>query len=162
MVRFHVSYVIESGSISPNGEWSVLESGTITQSPPSYSVQIPDAPVTSSTTSHSSPFLGDTFTLPNEWQAVAAAPRNSGTSSTLRVPSYVKALIVTVAAADSSVLDLASSTRGLGELRTILSDPEEGQTALQVWESNVRKLSFPPLKQNIRFFQRTIPIPSGQ
>ena len=40
-----------------------------------------------------------------------------------------------------------------------MKPPTGNQSALQLWETKLTSIDFLPLRQSIRFFQRTIPIP---
>lgn len=144
IVRFHISYL--------------LDNGDIVQTPPAYSM-------VSAQTFNPAGFLNDA-TLAPDWQAVAFAPENAPRSSTPPKPTdppplagrYVKALIVSMACASPEVLALASDAGKLTELGQ-LGTPVGGQTALATWEQNLSQVTFPPLLQNIRFYQRTLAVP---
>jgi hypothetical protein len=72
---------------------------------------------------------------------------------------YVVALKVAIAGASADVIEQARNTNNLDNALNALGTPGPGETALKVWESNLTNIDFPPLRQSIRFFQRTIPIP---
>jgi len=132
VVRFHVSYQ--------------LDDGTTTQTPPEYTMTSPqtDGMVTFLNGANISPCM-----------AIAFAPQNAPGSR-----RYVRALIVGVAALDRSTLSLAADH--LGELDG-LGTPGRGTSAdsdtpLILWEKNLSKISFLPLRQSLRFYQRVIPV----
>lgn len=131
LLRFHISYV--------------LDDGTITQTPPEYSM-------ISAQTEQPVSFLNGLLTP--GWTAVAFAPENAPASG-----RHVVALKVAIAGASADVIAQAEKAGNLDEVNTVLGTPSGNQSALQIWESNLSKLTFPPLRQSIRFFQRTIPIP---
>ena len=131
VVRFHISFV--------------LDDGTIVQDPPVYTMVSPD--LGTQTT-----FLNGK-TLDAGRVAVAFSSENAPPSG-----RYVKSLIVAVACVDPVALIKASSAQ-LGEVQTTLGTPANGQTPLALWQSNLGSISFPPLRQSLRFYQRTIPAP---
>jgi hypothetical protein len=131
VVRFHISFV--------------LDDGTIVQDPPVYTMVSPD--LGTQTT-----FLNGK-TLDAGRVAVAFSSENAPPSG-----RYVKSLIVAVACVDPVALTKASSAQ-LGEVQTTLGTPANGQTPLALWQSNLGSISFPPLRQSLRFYQRTIPAP---
>jgi prepilin-type N-terminal cleavage/methylation domain-containing protein len=148
---------------SPDGEWSpvgagvvrfrvsyVLDDGSIVQDPPVYSMKSPETGVDTS-------FLNGLILAPG-WDAVACSQRNVPVTGSLR-ERYVKSLIVAVAAVDLNVLALADRAGRLTEIHSVLGAPGANETPLQVWEQNVVNLSFAPLRENIRFYQRSIYIP---
>lgn len=131
IVRFHISYL--------------LDNGDIVQIPPAYSM-------VSAQTFLPTSFLNGA-TLATGWQAVAFAPENAPLSG-----RYVKALIVSMASASPQVLAQASDAGKLSELAQF-GTPVDGETALATWEQNLSQVTFPPLLQNIRFYQRTLAVP---
>ncbi|MBU3666730.1 MAG: prepilin-type N-terminal cleavage/methylation domain-containing protein [Chthoniobacterales bacterium] len=132
IVRFHISYL--------------LDNGDIVQVPPAYSMI---SPQTFATTS----FLNG-LPLGSGWMAVAFAPENAPASG-----RYVKALIVSMASASRDVLALASSSGQLGQIDA-LGTPGDGVIARALWETNLTtKVTFRPLLQNLRFYQRTLAVP---
>lgn len=143
IVRFHVSFV--------------LDDGTITQIPPVYSMTSPqDGDIT---------FLNG-VQLANGRQAVAFSesskqrPGING-SDPANDGRYVKALLVAAACVDKDIRNLALTSGKLSEVAA-LGNPAEGQTPLEAWEENLKdpnKITFLPLRQNLRFQQRMIPIP---
>lgn len=135
IVRFHVSYL--------------LDNGDIVQVPPAYSTISPQTLAPTS-------FLNGATLAPG-WQAVAFAPENAPSAGTM-AGRYVKALIVSMASASPEVLALVSEAGKLTELAK-LGTPADGQTALALWEENFSLLNFPPLSQNLRFYQRTFVVP---
>lgn len=131
LLRFHISYV--------------LDDGTITQTPPEYAMISPQ-------TEQPISFLNGLKVI--GWTAVAFAPENAPPSG-----RYVVALKVAIAGASPDVIAQAEKAGNLDEVNTALGTPSGNQSALQLWESNLSKLTFLPLRQSIRFYQRTIPIP---
>jgi len=151
IVRFHISYL--------------LDNGDIVQVPPAYSMISPqDSKRVEFLNYDPAPTPPKQPTAPplaTGWQAVAFAPENAHSSSDPNDPlngRYVKALIVSMACASPEVLALASDAGKLTELGQ-LGTPVGGQTALATWEQNLSKIDFPPLLQNIRFYQRTLAVP---
>jgi len=132
LLRFHISYVLDDGSI--------------VQTPPVYSM-------ISAQTEQPISFLNGLSTP--GWTPVAFAKENAPPAS----GRYVVALKVAIAGASPDVIAQAEKAGNLDEVNTVLGTPSGNQSALQLWESNLSKLTFPPLRQSIRFFQRTIPIP---
>ena len=130
VVRFHISFV--------------LDDGTIVQAPPEYTMISPQSG--NSTTFLNGKTLAGT--------AIAFSPNHAPASG-----RYVKSLIVGVACADPIVLAQASAADKLGEVQSILGTPANGQTPLALWQGNLGNITFPPLRQSLRFYQRTIPIP---
>ncbi len=135
IVRFHISYV--------------LDDGRIVKSPPIYEMVSPQ-------TDDRVGFLNG-LNLGSGFEAVAFAPENAPATGSL-AGRYVKSLLVAVAAVEPSALAKASATQ-LDEIKSKLGTPIDGQTPMAIWQSNLGELSFPPLRQTIRFYQRTIPVP---
>jgi hypothetical protein len=74
---------------------------------------------------------------------------------------HVSAVILSVASLDLATL--RQSADHLDQLKD-LGVPGQGSsassdTAQALWESNLGRISFPPMRQNLRFFQRVIPVP---
>jgi len=136
LVRFHISYLLDDGSI--------------VQIPPAYSMLSPqdNLPVS---------FLNGLPLNPG-WMAVAFSPSNAPASGPLQ-GRYVKALIVAVAGLSAEVVALAEDAGKLSEVTSLLKSPTGNETALQVWETNFNDMTFAPLRQGIRFYQRTIAVP---
>lgn len=134
IVRFHISYVLDDGSI--------------VQTPPNFEMVSPqtDARVG---------FLNG-LSL-GGFTAVAFAPENAPTTGPL-AGRYVKSLLVAVAAVEPAALATASPAQR-DEIQTELGTPSGSQTPLSLWQNNLGELTFPPLRQSIRFYQRTIPVP---
>jgi type II secretory pathway pseudopilin PulG len=135
IVRFHISYV--------------LDDGRIVQTAPAYEMISPqtDARVG---------FLNG-LALGAGFEAVAFAPENAPATGAL-AGRHVKSVLVAVAALEPKALATASSAQ-LDEIHSKLGTPDDGQTPLAVWQSNLGRITFPPLLQGIRFYQRTIPVP---
>jgi prepilin-type N-terminal cleavage/methylation domain-containing protein len=133
IVRFHISFL--------------LDDGTITQTPPAYSMTSPQ-------TGNEVSFLND-LQLPAGAVAIAFSERNIPRATANG--RYVKALIVAAAAVDRDVLNQALRANKLSELGD-LGEPGPGETPLEAWEKNLTRIQFKPLLQNIRFQQRTIPV----
>ena len=131
LLRFHISYV--------------LDDGTIVQTPPEYSM-------ISAQTEQPVSFLNGLSTP--GWTPVAFAKENAPASG-----RYVVALKVAIAGASPDVIEQARKANKLDSVLTALGTPGLGETALKVWESNLTNIDFPPLRQSIRFYQRTVPIP---
>ena len=131
LLRFHISYV--------------LDNGDIVQTPPEYSM-------ISAQTEQPVSFLNGLNTA--GWTAVAFAKENAPASG-----RYVVALKVAIAGASPDVIEQARKANKLDSVLTALGTPGLGETALKVWESNLTNIDFPPLRQSIRFYQRTVPIP---
>jgi prepilin-type N-terminal cleavage/methylation domain-containing protein len=142
IVRFHISFLLDDGSI--------------TQTPPAYSMTMPQP--TGEVVSSFRNGLG----LKPGHIAIAVAERNKqrpgiGGGNSVNDGRYVKALIVAAAGVDRDVLNLALRTGKLDEVNA-LATPGEGETPLEVWQRNLTKIKFAPLLQSIRYQQRTIPI----
>lgn len=137
VVRFHISYQ--------------LDDGTITQTPPAYTMTSPQ-------TGASVSFLNGADISP--CRAVAFTSQNAPESGTLQ-GHYVRALIVGVAALDRSTLALAADhLNELDDLGTPGASPSvDTDTPLALWEKNLSGVSFLPLRQGLRFYQRVIPVP---
>lgn len=137
IVRFHVSYQ--------------LDDGTITQTPPEYTMTSPQ-------TGTSVSFLNGADISP--CRAVAFTSQNAPESGALK-GHYVRALIVGVAALDRSTLSSAAEHLDeLDDLGTPGASPSaDTDTPLALWEKNLSDVSFPPLRQGLRFYQRVIPVP---
>lgn len=135
IVRFHISYVLDDGSI--------------VQTPPEYEMVSPQ-------TGARVGFLND-LSMGAGFTAVAFAPENAPAIGTL-AGRYVKSLLVGVAAVEPKALATASTAQ-IDEIRSKLKTPGNGETPLAVWQSNLGSLTFPPIQQSIRFYQRTIPVP---
>lgn len=135
IVRFHISYV--------------LDDGTIVQTPPTFEMVSPqtDARVG---------FLNG-LSL-GGFTAVAFAPQNAPSTGRPLAGRYVKSLLVAVAAVEPEALATASPAQR-NEIQTKLGTPTGSQTPLSLWQNNLGELTFPPLRQSIRIFQRTIPVP---
>lgn len=131
LVRFHISFV--------------LDDGTIVQDPPVYTMVSPDLGIQTT-------FLNGKA-LDAGRVAIAFSSENAPSSG-----RYVKSLIVAVACVDPGVLGKASAS-DLAEVQGTLGTPTGSQTPLAVWQSNLGSISFPPIRQSLRFYQRTIPIP---
>ena len=131
LLRFHISYV--------------LDNGDIVQTPPEYSM-------ISAQTEQPVSFLNGLNTA--GWTAVAFAKENAPASG-----RYVVALKVAIAGASPDVIEQARKANKLDSVLTALGTPGLGETALKVWESNLTNIDFLPLRQGVRFYQRTIPIP---
>lgn len=134
IVRFHISYV--------------LDDGTIVQTPPNFEMVSPqtDARVG---------FLNG-LSL-GGFTAVAFARENAPATGLL-AGRYVKSLLVAVAAVEPAALAMASPAQR-DEIQTELGTPTGNQTPLSLWQNNLADLTFPPLRQSIRVYQRTIPVP---
>lgn len=137
VVRFHVSYQ--------------LDDGTITQTPPEYTMTSPQ-------TGDAVSFLNGADILP--CRAVAFDAQHAPESGTLQ-GRYVRALIVGVATLDRTTLTLASEhLEDLDDLGTPgVSPSADTDTPLVLWEKNLSDVSFLPLRQGLRFYQRVIPVP---
>lgn len=133
IVRFHISFLLDDGSI--------------TQTPPGYSMISPQ-------TGNDVSFQND-LTLPSGAVAIAFSERNIPRATANG--RYVKALIVAAAAVDRDVLNQALRANKLSEIND-LGEPGPGETPLEVWEKNLTRIQFKPLLQNVRFQQRTIPV----
>ena len=137
VVRFHVSFQ--------------LDNGQIVQTPPTYTMISP-------LTSGATPFLNGLNTSP--CVAVAFSARNAPQSGAL-AGRYVRAVIVSVAALDGDAYSLSQTQ--LEQLENLgtpgMGGSAESDTAQALWEDNVSQITFPPLRQSIRFFQRIIPVP---
>ncbi|MCX6846131.1 MAG: type II secretion system protein [Verrucomicrobia bacterium] len=142
IVRFHISFLLDDGSI--------------TQTPPAYSIIIPQP-----TGDVASSFRNGLSLKPGHI-AIAATERNKqrpsiGGGNSINDGRYVKALIVAAAGVDRDALNLTLSTGKFAQVKD-LGIPVQGETPLEVWQRNLTKITFPPLLQSIRFQQRTIPI----
>lgn len=137
VVRFHVSFQ--------------LDNGEIVQTPPSYT--------------SIDPLTGNTKTFLN---GLAISPCIAIAFSSATAPEtgalagrHVRALIVSIAVLDKNTVKLSQTE--LSQLDTLgtpgLGGYAESTTAQTVWEENFHKITFPPLRQNLRFYQRTIPVP---
>jgi hypothetical protein len=135
LVKFHVSYV--------------LDDGTVTQTPPTYSMVSPQ-------TGARVGFLNG-LDLGAGFLAVAFAPENSPVSGN-HVGRFVQSLIVTVAAVDPASLAKATSAQLSAAVAT-LEIPSEGETALAKWQSELADIDFEPIRESIRFYQRTLSVP---
>ncbi len=135
LVQFHISYV--------------LDDGTVTQTPPSYSMVSPQNGTRVG-------FLNN-LPLGAGFLAVAFAPENSPVSSP-HSGRYVKSLIITVAAVDPDVLARATSAQ-LTAAKTTLGTPTGTETALAKWQGELKNIGFQPIKESIRFYQRTLSVP---
>ncbi len=133
IVRFWVSYV--------------LDDGTIVQQPPIYRVE-------SSTTGNPTPFL-DGRAMATNWNAVATSPETAATAGPQPGP-FVRSLLVAVAVVNPGTLAQAADANRLNEVRSDLGNPDAGETPLEVWEAGVGDVGFAPLRQNLRFFQRSV------
>lgn len=137
VVRFHVSYQ--------------LDDGTVTQTPPEYTMTSPQTgnPTTFLNGANVSPALAIAFTPQN---APAAGPHPG---------RHVRALIVGVAVVDR--LTLEQSSDHLDELDDLgtpgVAPSGDTDTPLVLWQDNLDEIAFPPLRQNLRFYQRLIPVP---
>lgn len=127
IVRFHISFV--------------LDDGTITQTPPEYTMVSP-------TTGNPTTFLNGKV-LGAGRIAIAFSKENAPASG-----RYVKSLIVAIACVDRAALAKASAS--LEELQSKLDTPTGSQTPLALWQQKYPTLSLLPLRQSIRFYQRTI------
>lgn len=136
LVRFHISYLLDDGSI--------------VQIPPAYSMLSPQNNLPTS-------FLNG-LALNTGWMAVSFS-RSSAPASGPLTGRYVKALIVAVAGLSAEVVSLANQAGKLGEVTSKLMSPADGETSLKVWETNVNNITFAPLRQGLRFYQRTIAVP---
>ena len=136
LVRFHISYLLDDGSI--------------VQIPPAYSMLSPQDNLPTS-------FLNGLALNPG-WMAVAFSRANAPASGPLQ-DRYVKALIVAVAGLSAEGVALAEQAGKLGEVTSVLMSPAGNETALQVWETNLNAVTFTPLRQGLRFYQRTIAVP---
>ena len=134
IVRFHISFVLDNGSI--------------VQVPPAYTMVSPtsDSPTT---------FLNGK-SLPAGRVPISFFPENAPVGGPM-VGRYVKSLVVAVACLEPSVL-VKASTAQLGELHTVLGRPGDGETPLAKWQAEQKKLTFLPMLQSIRLYQRTIPL----
>ncbi|MCX6971852.1 MAG: prepilin-type N-terminal cleavage/methylation domain-containing protein [Verrucomicrobia bacterium] len=132
LVRFHISYLLDDGSI--------------VQIPPVYSMLSPQDNLPTS-------FLNGLPLNPG-WMAVAFSRANAPASG-----RYVKALIVAVAGLSAEGVALAEQAGKLGEVTSKLKSPSGNETAMQVWETNLNAITFTPLRQGLRFYQRTIAVP---
>ncbi len=137
VVRFHVSFQ--------------LDNGEMVQTPPEYTMVSP-------LTGASVGFLNGLSVSP--CIALATSAREAPVSGTM-AGRHVSAVIVSVAS-----LDLATLNQSSDHLEQLdeLGAPGQGSspasdTALALWESNLGRISFLPLRQNLRFFQRVIPVP---
>ena len=137
LLRFHISYV--------------LDNGEIVYDPPKYSM-------ISAQTGQAVSFLNE---LPTSgWTAVAFAAENAPTNG-----RYVVALKVAIAGATPDVIEQARKIKDenygnkLEQALDAMKPPTGNQSALQLWETKLTSIDFLPLRQSIRFFQRTIPIP---
>lgn len=134
IVRFHISFL--------------LDNGDIVQIPPDYTMV---SPLTNTVTT----FLNN-LALPANIRPVAFSPQHAPVSGPLQ-NRYVRGLIVGVATLDRDARKLSEAyltqVLGLGTPMT------EGETPLEVWEDNLHTISFAPLRESIRFYQRVIPVP---
>jgi type II secretory pathway pseudopilin PulG len=131
VVRFHISFV--------------LDDGTIVQAPTEYTMISPQS--------------GNPTTFLNG-KTLAGTAISFSSNHAPASGRYVKSLIVGVACADPIILAQASAAGKLDEVQSILGTPSaNGQTPLALWQSNLGSITFPPLRQSLRFYQRTIPIP---
>jgi type II secretory pathway pseudopilin PulG len=142
IVRFHVGFL--------------LDDGTITQTPPAYSMISPQG------TGYVS-FMNGLTLKSTDHVAIAFSERNKQQPGVVGGNSandnrYVKALIVAAACVDRDVLKLAVGNDKISEVDK-LGIPKDGETPLEVWEKNLTQIEFLPLLRNIRFQQRTIPVP---
>lgn len=137
VVRFHVSFQ--------------LDNGEIVQTPPSYTSV--------------NPLTGNTQTFLN---GLGIAPCIAIAFSSMTAPEtgvlagrHVRALIVSIAVLDKNTVKLSQTE--LSQLDSLgtpgLGGYPESATAQAVWEENFHRITFPPLKQSLRFYQRTIPVP---
>lgn len=136
IVRFHISYQ--------------LDNGDITQTPPEYAMTSPQDGT-------STTFLNGADISP--CTAIAFSTGNAPSSGD-HPGRYVKALIIGVAAVDRTTLALSKDYLDqLDALGTpgVDSSPAT-DTALVLWERNLGSIKFPPLRQNIRFYQRILPV----
>ena len=132
IVRFHVSFVLDDGSIA--------------QVPPAYTTVSPttDAPTS---------FLNGKPLQPGRIP-VAILPENAPVAGDLK-GRFVKALIVAVACLEPSVLIRASADQK-EQIHSVLGVPSTGETPLAVWQARAKDFTFRPMLQSIRFYQRTI------
>lgn len=137
VVRFHVSYQ--------------LDNGDIVQTPPEFRMISPQ-------TGNATTFLNGVDISP--CRAIAFTPQNAPATGAL-AERYVRALIVGVATLDRPALQL--STDHLSQLDTLgtpgMGGSLESDTPQALWEKNLDAVTFPPLRQNLRFYQRVIPVP---
>lgn len=137
IVRFHLSYQ--------------LDNGEIVQTPPAFTMISP-------TSNDATTFLNGSDVAP--CTAIAFSKNHAPATGSLS-GRYVRSLIVTVAALDAA--SLSQSAENLDQL-TELGTPgvgpsPESDTARALWENNLDRITFAPLRQNLRFFQRIIPVP---
>lgn len=135
LIKFHISYL--------------LDDGTITQTPPTYTMISPQTGLRVG-------FLNG-FNLGANFIAVAFAPENRPVTGA-HPDRYVKALIVGVAAVDTAVLVKASPAQ-IAAATATLGAPTGAQTPLSLWQSKLGGLTYQPIKESIRFYQRTLPVP---
>jgi len=137
VVRFHVSYQ--------------LDNGVVTQTPPEYAMTSPQ-------TGASTTFLNGANIVP--CLAIAFAARNAPVSGTLK-GRYVRALIVGVVTVDRKTLALAGNY--LSQLDSLgtpgIAPSLDTDTPLALWEGKLEEITYLPLHQNIRFYQRVISVP---
>jgi hypothetical protein len=137
VVRFHVSYQ--------------LDDGTVTQTPPEYTMTSPQ-------TGNPTTFLNGADISP--CLAIAFAPQNTPATGP-QAGRHVRALIVGVAVVDRTTL--AQSQSALGQLDALgipgVALSPDTDTPLALWQKNLSQITSLPLLQNLRFYQRTIPVP---
>lgn len=137
VVRFHVSFQ--------------LDTGEVVQTPPTYTMISP-------LTGSSIGFLNGLAISP--CIAIAMSAREAPVSGPM-AGRHVSAVILSIASLDLATLrqsaDQLDQLKDLGVPGQDSSAPSD--TAQALWESNLGRISFPPMRQNLRFFQRVIPVP---
>lgn len=134
IVRFHISYQ--------------LDNGEIVQSPPEYTMLSPQSRTITT-------FLNG-LSLSPQVLPIAFSAHHAPVSGPL-AGRYVRALIVGMVTLDRDARKLSESR--LSELDGLGTPTSNGETPLEIWEQNVADLAFAPLRENIRLYQRVIPVP---
>ncbi len=135
VIRFHVTFLLDDGRMVQS-----LQQG----SAPNWTLNA---------TYRDFPSKGGTgTTLPIAFSAATSADPNG---------RYVKGMVVGVVVLDPATLRLAVTNDAnypltlAGQLKRPVGD---GETPQGVWQSNLDKISFLPVRQNIRFYQRFYPV----
>lgn len=133
VLRFHLSFLLDNGKIVqiPPSQ------NDLTQTPPLKNLQA----------------NGDTGAcIPVAFSASTSADPNK---------RYVRGLIAGLVVLDESTLHLAYARDAsyTATLATALKRPQnDGETPLSVWQANLPKVAFLPVRQNLRFYQRFCPV----
>ncbi len=135
ILRFHVSFLLDDGSV--------------VQTPPKYSM-------VSAQSQQPIGFLNNA-SLAADRTAIAFSKNHAATSNPHQ-GRYVVALVVAAVGVDEGVLAKARSG-DIEQAITALGSPADGELPLTKWQSKVTDIGFLPLRQDIRLFQRTVPIP---